>query len=178
MALIHEFAEYTLPPGRMTGVIESVDRVVTPAALIQQSVMAELAKTRSGTASNIRVRPQGCLPELPQDDAEPDMTREQILAFIEGTGARPPRIVLGAGYVQMRKGVDLFVQTAAELRRLCGEDVRFVWVGDGYNPAGDLAYSAWVADMVRRLGLQHTMFFLPSQSSLDLLFEMSSVFFL
>ncbi len=178
VALIHEFAEYTLPPGRMTSMIESIDRVVAPAALIQQSVVAELAKTRSGTASNIRVRPQGCLPELPQDDTEPDMTREQILAFVEATGARPPRIVLGAGYVQMRKGVDLFVQTAAEMRRLCGEDVRFVWVGDGYNPAGDLAYSAWVADMVRRLGLQHTMFFLPSQSSLDLLFELSSVFFL
>ena len=178
VGLIHEFAEYTLPVGRMSDVIESVDRIVAPADLIRRSMVAELAKTRSGSAQNIRVRPQGCLPELPKDEAEPDMTREEILAFIGAPQDGTLRLVLGAGYAQMRKGVDLFVQTAAEIVRLCGGDVRFIWVGDGYDPARDLAYSAFVGDMARRLGLERTLFFLPSQSSLDLLFEMASVFFL
>ena len=178
VGLIHEFAEYTLPIGRMSGVIEAVDRIIVPAELIRQSMLAELATTRAGSAQNIRVRPQGCLPELPKDAAEPDMTREEILAFIGAPQDGTLRLVLGAGYAQMRKGVDLFVQTAAEVRRLCGDDVRFIWVGDGYNPTRDLAYSAWVGDMVRRLDLERTVFFLPPQSSLGLLFEMSSVFFL
>jgi len=178
VALVHEFAEYTLPPGRMSDVIESVDRVITPATLIRDSVQAELLTTRSGHAGNILVRPQGYLPNLPEDGAEGDLTRDEILALIGADAGAAVKLVLGAGWVQMRKGVDLFVQTAAEVRRLWGDDVRFVWVGDGYTPTADLHYSAWVADMVRRLELERHVFFLPAQSSLETLFALSDVFFL
>jgi glycosyltransferase involved in cell wall biosynthesis len=183
VALVHEFAEYTLPPGRMTSVLESADRVVTPAALIRDSLQTELERTRAGPANSITVRPQGYLPILPPEGADADLTRDEILALAgvfpdAMKPGRKVRFVLGAGYVQMRKGVDLFVQTAAEVRRLHGEDVRFLWVGDGYHPTRDLAYSAWVADMVRRLDLERTLFFLPSQSSLDVLFALSDVFYL
>ncbi len=178
VALVHEFAEYTLPPGRMTTVLESADRVVVPAGLIRDSLQAELVRTRAGPANSITVRPQGILPHLPRDSAATDLTREEILAFAGIASGQKVRIVLGAGYVQMRKGVDLFVQVAAEVRRLHGDDVRFLWVGDGYHPQADLAYSAWVADMVRRLDLEGTLHFLPSQSSLDAVFALSDVFFL
>ena len=184
VALIHEFAEYTLPIGRMSDALECVDRVITPAALIQDSLQAELVRTRSNPANHIVVRPQGFLPTLPEEGAELDLTRDEILAFIgidapeAETGRAGPRIVLGAGFVHMRKGVDLFVQTAAAVCKLAGDDVRFVWVGAGYAPEADLAYSAWVADMVRRLDLERHMFFLPAQSSLDVLFGLADVFYL
>ena len=178
VALVHEFAEYTLPPGRMTTVLESADRVVAPAELIRDSLQAELVRTRCSPSNGITVRAQGYLPHLPGDSTATDMTREEILAFAGAVPGRKTRIVLGAGYVQMRKGVDLFVQAAAEVRRLHGEDVRFLWVGDGYHPQADLAYSAWVADMVRRLDLERTVHFLPSQTSLAALFGLSDVFFL
>ncbi len=178
MALLHEFAEYTLPPGRMSDVIESVDRIITPSSLTCDSLQAELLFTRSGHANNIEVRPQGYLPHLPKDGAEGDLTRDEILASIGVENGRSSKIVFGAGYVQMRKGVDLFVQTANEVRRLLGDDFRFIWVGDGYHPKSDLHYSAWVADMVQRLDLGRHVFFLPAQSSLDTLFELSDVFFL
>ena len=178
VALIHEFAEYTLPPGRMSAVVEQVGRVVTPASLIRDSVQAELLATRSSIANNIMVRPQGYLPKLPMDGAEGDLARDDILSLIGVSAGAAVKIVLGAGRVQMRKGVDLFVQAAAALRQLWGDDVRFVWVGDGYHPEADLHYSAWVADMVRRLDLERHLFFLPAQSSLDTLFALSDVFFL
>ena len=178
VALVHEFAEYTLPPGRMTSVLESADRVVTPAALIRDSLQAELERTRAGPSNAIAVRPQGYLPTLPPEGADDDMTRDEIMALAGVQPGAKVRFVLGAGYVQMRKGVDLFVQTAAEVRRLHGDDVRFLWVGDGYHPTRDLAYSAWVADMARRLDLGRTLFFLPPQSSLDVLFALSDVFYL
>ena len=177
VGLVHEFAEYTLPPGRMSDMVEAMDRVITPASLIRDSVQAELLATRSGRANHITVRPQGFLPSLPEDPAAEDLTREEILALIGADGGQA-KIVLGAGFVQMRKGVDLFVQTAAAVRKLWGDDVRFVWVGDGYSPKADLQYSAWVADMVRRLDLEGYVFFLRAQSSLDALFAMSDVFYL
>lgn len=176
VALVHEFAEYTLPTGRMSAVVELVDRVITPASLIRDSVQAELQATRSGRANNLMVRPQGALPHLPGDGAAEDLTPDDIRALI---GAGPgTKVVLGAGRVQMRKGVDLFVQTAAEARRLAGDDIRFVWVGDGYAPGTDVQYSAWIADMVRRLDLQDHVVFLPAQGSLDALFAVSDVFYL
>ena len=177
VGLVHEFAEYTLPPGRMSDMVEAMDRVITPASLIRDSVQAELLATRSGRANHIGVRPQGFLPGLPEDPAAEDLTRDEILALVGAEEGRA-KIVLGAGYVQMRKGVDLFVQTAAAVRRLWGEEVRFVWVGDGYSPKADLQYSAWVADMVRRLDLENHVFFLRAQSSLDALFAASDVFYL
>jgi len=178
VALIHEFAEYTLPAGRMSAAIEQVDRVITPASLIQDSIQAELLVTRSSTANNIKVRPQGCLPKLPAEGVERDLARDEILALVGAGAGATVKIVLGAGWAQMRKGVDLFVQTAAALRQLWGDDVRFVWVGDGYDPKTDTHYSTWVADMVRRLDLERHVFFLPAQSSLDTLFALSDVFFL
>ena len=177
VGLVHEFAEYTLPPGRMSDMVEAMDRVITPASLIRDSVQAELLLTRSGPANHIGVRPQGFLPSLPEDPAAEDLARDEILALIGAEGGQA-KIVLGAGFVQMRKGVDLFVQTAAALRKLWGEEVRFVWVGDGYSPKADLQYSAWVADMVRRLDLEGHVFFLRAQSSLDALFALSDVFYL
>jgi glycosyltransferase involved in cell wall biosynthesis len=180
VALVHEFAEYTLPTGRMSAVVELVDRVITPASLIRDSVQAELLATRSGRANNLTVRPQGYLPNLPGDEAADDLTQDDIRALIgaaPGPGTKV-KVVLGAGRVQMRKGVDLFVQTAAEARRLAGDDIRFVWVGDGYSPGTDVHYSAWIADMVRRLDLEGHVFFLPAQSSLQALFAVSDVFYL
>ncbi len=191
VALLHEFAEYTLPAGRMTAAIEAADRVVVPAALIERSAQAEVTRFRLGPARTIDVHPQGCLPRLPENDgqdegeddglghAADDLTRDDILALMGAPPGRRPRVVLGAGFVHMRKGVDLFVQTAAEVARLPGgADVRFLWVGGGYDPLRDLTYSAWVADMVRRLGLERTVLFLPEQSGLDTLFALADVFYL
>jgi len=186
VALVHEFAEYTRPASRMSDMIESVDRVIVPASLIHDSVQAELLATRSSVANNIMVQPQGYLLSLPQDTAAEDLTRDEILAWVGADAGAPGlsaegikiKIVLGAGYAQIRKGVDLFVQTAAELRRLWGDEVRFIWVGDGYRPKDDLQYSVWIEDMVRRLDLEGHVFFLPAQSSLDTLFALSDVFYL
>ncbi len=186
VALVHEFAEYTRPAGRMSELAEAVDRVIVPASLVEESVQAELLFTRCSVANNIMVRPQGCLPSVPQHTAADDLTRDEILAWIGADAAAPGspaegakvKVVLGAGYVQIRKGVDLFVQTAAEVRRLWGDNVRFIWVGDGYAPKSDLQYSVWVEDMLQRLDLEGHMFFLPVQSRLDTLFALSDVFYL
>lgn len=46
-------------------------------------------------------------------------------------------MVVGAGTVDWRKGADLFVQLAREVRRTTREPVHFVWVG------GDLRSVDW-----------------------------------
>ena len=177
VALVHEFASYTLPRGRMSELAETATCVVTPATLIRDSLGDELQDLRNGPGNHIIVRPQGCLPSLPPGDPDTDLTEADIRAFL---GAIPgkTRVVLGAGYVQIRKGLDLFAQTAAEFRAAAGDDVRFLWIGSNYYPTSDATYGVFVADMSRRLKLEQTLFFLPNQGSLDAAFAVADVFFL
>lgn len=182
VALIHEFADYTAPFGRTTDAVRLADRVIVPADLVAQSLQAEIEAICGGRAPNIVVRRQGALPWLPGVEVDgPErstgMSADEIRSYVAERSGGPRRIVLGAGYVGQRKGVDLFVQTAAEVARE-RDDVAFVWVGDGYAPRTDMAYSIWIDQMVRRMGLEHVVHFLPGQPSLDASFEVSDAFYL
>ena len=125
--LLHEFAEYTLPPGKVGEAVAAADRVLVPANIVLESAQKEIRTYYGAPASNIRVCPQGYLnPPLPKDRAS-DLTVEDIIATIR-PGQPSPKIVFGAGAVQIRKGVELFIQTAAEIVRNTEEDVCFLWV--------------------------------------------------
>jgi glycosyltransferase involved in cell wall biosynthesis len=178
VALIHEFAEYTRPPGRMAVAIEAVDRAIVPANIVLQSIQAEMKAHRGAPTNNIGVRPQGYLPELPQSGERSNLSRGELETLLGFEAPREFPIVLGAGMVQIRKGVDLFIQTADRYVKTFGTDVRFVWVGDGFNPTEDLQYSVWLADSIKRLGLEGVVYFVRSQSNLATLYEMASVFYL
>lgn len=180
VALIHEFAEYTYPFGRLSALVAAADRAVVPADLILKSVQKEVRKHFGAPANNILVRPQGIRPKAPPPttaDEQANLTADQILAWIKADKTRKPPIVLGAGFFHMRKGVELFVQTAHEVRRQI-PDVRFVWAGPDYAPKADIGYSVWLAEAVRRLALEDTVFFLPQQSRIDEVLAISDVFFL
>ena len=179
VALVHEFADYTAPMGRTADTVRLADRVIVPAALVEQSLQKEVGFVCGARAPNIVVRRQGALPYLPQDDDDTStaMTAPEIRDFVAERSGGRTRIVLGAGYVGQRKGVDLFVQTAAEVARR-RDDVAFLWVGDGYAPRTDMHYSIWVEQMIQRMGLERIVHFLPSQPNLDASFDASAVFYL
>ena len=63
-------------------------------------------------------------------------------------------IVMGAGTVDWRKGPELFVQLATEVRRRTREQVHFIWVG------GDLTGTDWqrVWSDIERTGADHVHF--------------------
>ena len=77
--------------------------------------------------------------------------REALRAEVRGERGWPPhmRIVMGCGYGDTRKGIDLFVQAAAELtRRVPSGDTALLWVG-GIDP--NLA--PYITADIKRLGL-------------------------
>lgn len=176
VALVHEFAEYSLPRGKLADVIASCDRAIVPANVVLESAQKEVIAHYGGRASNIVVRPQGRL--VSEDEAaESDLTVDEILKVVAVGGVRP-KIVLGAGYVQTRKGVDLFVHTAREVARQTDARICFVWVGDGYDPDFDLGTSIWLRELIDRAGLADRVFLFPAQSKLDAFFEVADVFYL
>src|SRR5207344_345919 len=77
-------------------------------------------------------------------------------------------LVLGLGTVHIRKGVDLFIDCASRVVLAAkGRPCRFVWIGTGYNPEQDAAYSVYLADQIRRAGLQEHVHFIESTPDIE-----------
>lgn len=179
VALIHEFADYTLPPGRVTRAVMAADVAVFSATLLAEAAQTEIATHRQQRSLNVRVRHQGKLESLGKRSTDAvALSVDDIRELVRAPAGSGVKIVLGAGYVQTRKGVDTFVQTADEVRRMYGDDVRFVWVGPGYTPDNDIHCAVWVRSAVERLGLEDHVFFLPEQPDIEAFYEACDVMFL
>lgn len=179
VALVHEFAEYSHPKGKVAQIAMQADRCVFPAELVLDSLRKEFERGAvAGEPLNCVVRPQGRLAALPRAADEESLTREELLACLRVPAGADVRIVVGAGYVQPRKGVDIFVQTAIQFRRRFGDDFRFLWVGEGYEPDTDVHCSVWIHDAIARAGLADHVFMLDAQPDLDTVFGLADVFYL
>ena len=88
-------------------------------------------------------------------------------------------VVLGAGTVEIRKGVDLFLETATRvLHAPGGENAFFTWIGAGYSPERDFVYSVYLRDQLHRAGIEDRVVMLPATSEIDLAYELSDVLLL
>lgn len=180
IGLIHEFATYTLPVGRLSASVSYLDRCIFPADMVKNSALQELESIWGGRADHFVVQPQGHLPpELWSSDfafrGEDDAyAQQQITERLKGR-----KVVLGAGYFQIRKGVDLFIEVARQARDMRPDDpVHFLWIGDGFAPTRDLHYSVWLQDAIDKCGLKDVVTFIDGQKSIDWAFELSDIFLL
>jgi glycosyltransferase involved in cell wall biosynthesis/2-polyprenyl-3-methyl-5-hydroxy-6-metoxy-1,4-benzoquinol methylase/predicted nucleic acid-binding Zn-ribbon protein len=172
IALIHEFASYTRPQSKFRDVCDHASALVFPGNEIAGSVFA-LIPQLSGD-HRVYIRPQGrcILPRVPADHGP-------RASAIRPAASPHAFVVLGAGYVHMRKGVDLFIATAARVRRLLpSTSVRFVWIGDGYDPDADVAYSSYLAEQIRSSGLDGTLAMLPAYEDLASVYSEVDAFFM
>jgi glycosyltransferase involved in cell wall biosynthesis len=88
-------------------------------------------------------------------------------------------VILGAGYVNFRKGADLFIQCAIKTMLTPGGDrFRFVWIGKGYNPDVEDGYSVYLADQIKRSGLQDRFVMLDETSAIATAYEEADLLFI
>ena len=81
-------------------------------------------------------------------------------------------VVIGGGWVQIRKGVDLFIAVAAAVLRAASTTrFRFVWVGGGYDPVNDHAYSTYLAEQIEKSELDGNFVILDEVSRLDRVYD-------
>jgi glycosyltransferase involved in cell wall biosynthesis len=175
LSLIHEFSDYTRPIGKLSEAVFYADRVIVPAKIIQDSISSELKKffNIKGKLNHFTTLPQGKLPYIPKSHGE-DLSMELLrrkLGIIEDT-----KVVMGAGFVHMRKGVDLFLSMAKYVKDHYKGRCKFIWVGGGFDPDHDLTYSVWLQKQMEALELEQSFAFLEHQKSLDNLFEIADIF--
>lgn len=174
VSLLHEYADYTLPAGKIGQFLLDSDRCVAPASNILDSAQAELKKYWSvPPINNTVLQPQGLLPK-----PEIATTLSTMPGALQLT-LKGKKLVVGVGHVQIRKGVDLFLEVAHFVREKTGNnDIHFVWVGGGFAPKSDVGYSVWLQSAIERRKLEDCTTILPAQSSLDWVFEAADIFLL
>jgi glycosyltransferase involved in cell wall biosynthesis len=87
-------------------------------------------------------------------------------------------LVVGIGSVDFRKGLDVFLATAAEVsRREPKRKIRFVWIGGGYNPTTD-NYSSYLAEQIARANLDGIVTMIDEVGDLEPIYRSTDLFFL
>ena len=174
IALVHEFAEYTRPAGTLNQVYLTASAVVFPADIVAKSSIAEYPFL--AFRDIVVITPGECeIPSQAKDEYQSigggsvhrRLAEKEEDAFL----------VVGIGGVQIRKGVDLFILIACLVRRVKHKrKITFLWVGDGYLPDSDTAYSAYLRDQINRSDLRNSVEILeavadpePIYASADLL---------
>ncbi|ABB75692.1 Glycosyl transferases group 1 [Nitrosospira multiformis ATCC 25196] len=179
VSLIHEFASYVRPVGSFREVVFWSSETIFSASLTYENAISEYPDLRN---CKFPVVPQGrCALPSPENEAALRLEEEaKVLAMLRPVDLpKDTVIILGAGTVEIRKGVDLFIACAAEIFKACPDALcRFVWIGSGYDPEHDGAYSVYLADQIRRSGLQERVFFLPATSSIETAYQAADIFLL
>lgn len=184
--LVHEFFKFHCSPDELVDTFAWAGQVVFSATIVRGS--ADIERTHPAVL-RAHVLPQGKsqIPDATSGDAQKgggkDATTdraarvEALQRKILGGRKRKPFIVLGAGTIEYRKGVDLFVATAAEIQRLAPEaDILMVWVGgivEGYKQ-----YAEFVATQVEQSGLGERVVFVSETPDLEALYRFADVCFI
>jgi glycosyltransferase involved in cell wall biosynthesis len=181
VALVHEFAAYTRPLSKMRDVLDWASHVVFPASLVANSSYTAFPALRRRRGIHVLAQGQA---DLPGSRANTSVIEAENSGVAVGRLVRPEDksdcfVVLGLGTVQVRKGVDLFLAAASSARRLApNRHFRFVWIGAGYDPIGDAAYSAYLAEQIARSDLSDTVSILDEVDDLDGAYAQADVFFM
>ena len=176
LLLMHEFASYVSPIATLGPALDWSTEVVFPARIVARAAEDAHPALSSRTT---HILPQGVaiLPKSERATPKPpcaileQLTREHDLdrTFF----------VLGAGAVQMRKGVDLFLATAAAVaRKRSKRCIKFIWVGHGFRPKLDMTYSVYLQEQLYRSQLSSCVAFLDEVSDLGPLYKIADVFLL
>lgn len=176
IALVHEFAEYIRPAGTLNQVYLTASAVVFPADIVAKSSIAEYPFL---TLRDVVVIPQGECEIPPQAIDEFNCT---------GSGSAHRRLVekekdtflvVGIGRVQIRKGVDLFISIASLVQRMeHKKKISFLWLGDGYLPDTDMAYSVYLRDQINRSDLRDSVEILDAVADPEPIYASADLFLL
>jgi len=177
ISLIHEFSSYTRPKGAMAEGLDWSTQIVFSSEMTANSATSEHPHLANRT---IHVLPQGrCDVPRRRTTKAPSAAAEGLRDIFRPSGCEDALVVLGAGFVHIRKGVDLFLACAAAVSALdLKRPVRFIWIGDGYDLLNDPGYSTYLSEQIMRSGLATKVAIIDAIDDLEPAYAMADVFFL
>ncbi|WP_162245694.1 rhamnan synthesis F family protein [Variovorax sp. Root411] len=180
VCLIHEFAAYTRPRDAFPFAMRWAGETVFSTRITYENAISELPALAH---THCHILPQGrCVPPAAEiDPARQAAERARVTKYLRPDELKEKNgfVIIGAGSVQYRKGVDLFMECAARVIRSPGGEVcRFVWIGNGYDPEKDIGYSSYLAEQLHRSGLETRFFFMTETPAIDDAYAMAGALLL
>lgn len=177
LCLVHEFASYTHPRNTIREVLFWTDRIVFSASLVYENNARECEELPAGRPV---ILAQGKCAAPARNEFENAAGKTAIRKAMRPDSLPPDTVlILGAGTVNIRKGVDLFIACAARVLALQpSKPFRFVWAGSGFSPETDLTYSVYLQDQVNRAGLTEHLSFIGETAEIDLVYALSDILLL
>ncbi|MDQ2137360.1 rhamnan synthesis F family protein [Alcaligenaceae bacterium B3P038] len=179
VALVHEFAAYTKPTGTLQRLYELATEIVFPAEVVRQSSLDAYPILRVRSS---RVLPQGQsrVPPKPRKAGVVHVNEaEKVVASLRPKPREKSYLVVGMGFFDWRKGVDLFLSTATTvIKRYPDLDIRFVWVGHGYKVTDALDVSAYVSDQIIRSGVGDKFEIIDAVGDVDAVYKTADLLYL
>ena len=182
LSLMHEFVTYIKPLDIFAELGLWSSRVVCSTPLTWNDVLRHCSYLSDVPTT---ILPQGkCTPPSIADQGRVASSAHTFQPQDLDTGQvfldqlpKDTLLVLGAGAVQPRKGVDLFVAAAQQIQQQAGDlNIRFAWIGSGYDPNHDLNVSIWVKDQIERSGLSKKLLMLDASPAYNALIQRSDLF--
>jgi glycosyltransferase involved in cell wall biosynthesis len=177
VSLIHEFPSSLRPAYLFTDIGIWSTRLIFSSDLTRNDLFHSFPQLQSARTAVFAQGP--CkLPNRPGRiaAAQPSLAGLDAQEFL--TGLHPSTLfVLAAGEVQQRKGVDLFIAVADQIRKMCPDlQIRFAWIGCGYDPLYDSHQSLWLQDQIFRSGLEDELWMLEHSSAYKDLLDRCDLF--
>ncbi|MGY4643127.1 rhamnan synthesis F family protein [Cellulomonas sp. URHB0016] len=187
VGLVHEFAPSMRPHGVLSAFLGSASDLVFPAELVVDSMRTEYADmlgrgyhiVPQGKSTLPPGDPQSFVPRTTPrgpDGIAADLPERDLRSFLAELDP-DATLVIGAGTIAPRKGVEFFIQAAVNAHRTApGVPVVFAWIGDRIPPL------QWYIDdlheQVRRSDAGGIVTFLAPVADLAPLYERANILFL
>jgi glycosyltransferase involved in cell wall biosynthesis len=178
VSLVHEFASYTRPRATFREALLWSGELVFSTSLTLNNARSEYPELE---ARHLHILPQGrCqLPMTQSVEGNAESAAKLRRAVRSEPLGKETVVVLGAGFVQLRKGLDLFIQCATRTLQIAvNKNIRFVWIGNGFDPENDMAYSVYLADQIRRAGISEHLVFLNETQNIEAAYAEADIFLL
>lgn len=178
ICLVHEFASYTHPKNAIQKALFWSDRIVFSAELVYADNVKACKYLCDAKTS---ILPQGKCEIPTRANTEKCSTDlENAKKILQNKNITEDTvIILGAGTVQIRKGIDLFISCATRIAQMQPKNqFFFLWIGKGFDPEGDMAYSCYIQDQIDRSEISNHFGFINETVDLDPFYSLSSIFFL
>ena len=172
ITLIHEFSSYIRPLDIMDNIGLWSNILVFSSQLTYDDLYNKRESIRN---VNYKILPQGPCEKLREDiyNANKDDDAWKFLKDLE----KEKILILGAGQIQQRKGIDIFVSVASEInRKVPNKEIQFAWIGEGYDPVNDFNVSLWIEDQINRSGLKEKMIILDNSTAYGELMKRADLF--
>jgi len=178
VALVHEYGDYMTD--HVSQIVFTANRVVLPSQSVKDSFDEVSVRSIGYPRSQIAIRHQGrcVLPALKTTEVKKHTRKDILFKLGLQEDDEMPAIVFGCGTVTIRKGVEYFIEAARLCKKSLDKPVRFIWVGSGYLPYSDFAYSVWLKAQIKFSGLEDDVIIFEETTDLSPFFEMADVFFL